>query len=191
MSLQPSDKRPKLRDIVRGSLDDFKRTWDTTEASAGFAPLPAGTYRCLVASGELFISRTNATPGYKITFDVIAGPFSGRKVWHDLWLTSKALGMAKGDLERLGITRTEQLEQPLPAGLVADVVVIQRTEDDGTTFNRVKSFKVIDRDVSPDDFAPDDEHLDTESGEGDDLRLDSDGFDWSNGDQITKGVAKP
>jgi hypothetical protein len=146
--------RPRLRDIVRGDAADFQRAWDTTEASSGFDPLPSGVYRCLVVAGQLFTSKANATPGFKVEFQVIAGPFAERKIWHDIWLTSKALSMAKGELAKLGITNPGQLEQPVPPGLIADVTVVQRSGDDGTTFNRVKTFKIIDADVPADDYRP-------------------------------------
>ncbi len=191
-----SDKRPRLRDIVRGNAADFNRTWNETEASSGFDPLPPGTYRCLVSDGCLFTSKTNATPGFKITFQVIDPPHAGRKVWHDVWLSSKALSMAKGELAKLGITSPDQLEQPLPPGLIANVQVIQRTDDNGVVFNRVKTFKVIESDIPADDYRPDD-NLDVERDEGDDNHLaaghtatrprepgdDDDGFDWRTGVQ--------
>jgi hypothetical protein len=162
-----------LRDIVRGAADDFQRTWDTTEASGGFDPLPPGVYRSLITDGRLFTSRTNATPGFKITFQVIAGPHAERKVWYDIWLTGKAMAKAKGELAKLGIVRADQLEQPLPPGLTADVTVVRRTDDGGTTFNRVKTFQVLDGDVLADDYRPPD--LDVEQGEGDGERLDAAG----------------
>jgi hypothetical protein len=171
MTTQPSDKRPRLRDIVRGAAEDFQRTWDTTEASDGFDPLPPGVYRCLITDGRLFTSRTNQTPGFKVEFQVIAGPHAGRKVWHDIWLTGKAMAMAKGELAKLGIVRADQLEHSLPPGLTADVTVVRRTDDGGTTFNRVKTFKVNDADVPAVAYRPND--LDVERGEGDGGPLDA------------------
>ena len=47
-----SDKRPRLRDIVRGNAADFNRTWNETEASSGFDPLPPGVYRALITDGR-------------------------------------------------------------------------------------------------------------------------------------------
>ena len=157
MSMPSSDRRPRPRDIVRGNAADFQRTWDTTEASSGFDPLPPGVYRCLISDGRLFTSKTNATPGFKIEFQVIDPPHAGRKVWHDVWLSSKALSMAKGELAKLGIKSPDQLEQPLPPGLIADVTVVQRTDDYGAVFNRVKTFKVVESDVPADDYRPDDD----------------------------------
>jgi hypothetical protein len=204
MASQSSDKRPRLREIVRGNAADFQRTWNETEASSGFDPLPPGLYRCLITDGRLFTSKANATPGFKVEFQVIGGPHAGRKVWLDVWLSNKALSMAKGELAKLGITNPDQLEHPLPPGLTADVTVVRRTDDNGETFNRVKTFKVIAADVPADDYSPDDTnpresevdagHLDAvmpastpprvarEPGDDDDR--DDDGFGWRRGEQI-------
>jgi hypothetical protein len=211
MSASEASNRPKLRDILRMNARDFQKTWDATEASSGFDPLPPGVYRCLVTNGGLFTSRTNATPGYKVEFQVIAGPFASRKVWLDVWLSEKALGTAKAVLAKVGITRPEQLEQPLPPGLTADVTVVLRIDDNGATFNRVKTFKVIETDVPAADFRPAD--LDVERGEGDGGPSDADeptstgfrrmrepgddddrddgGFDWRTGVQEVKRTSAP
>lgn len=182
MSNPSSDRRPRLRDIVRGNAADFNRAWNETEASAGFDLLPPGVYKCLIADGSLFTSKTNRTPGFKITFEVIDQPHAGRKVWHDVWLSSKALSMAKADLAKIGIVSPDQLEQPLQPGLIADVQVVQRTADDGTLFNRVKTFKVVESGVPAADFRPDPESS-IEQGEADDGRtlagrLDGHGFNY-------------
>jgi hypothetical protein len=186
MSNQQSDRRPRLRDIVRGGTDDFNRAWNEAEVSSGFDPLPPDVYHCLIVDGSLFTAKSG-TPGYKITFEVIGGPHAGRKVWHDIWLSSKALGMAKGELAKLGIASPAQLDQPLPSGLTADVRVVQRTSDDGAVYNRVKTFKVVNAEVPADDYSPDDDlpsksaRSPREPGEDDDL--DADGFDWKTGAQ--------
>jgi hypothetical protein len=176
------DNRLRLRDIVRGNSADFNRIWDETEASTGFDPLPPGIYRCLIADGRLFKSKTNETPGFKIEFQVIDGPFAGRKVWHDLWLSPKALAVTKGQLAKLGITRQEQLECPLPFGLTAEVQVVQRADDNGVLCNRVRTFKVVEADVAADDYRPA-EDLDVEGDGADAGHLDGDGFDWRDGVQ--------
>ncbi len=161
-----SDKRPRLRDIVRGNIDDFKRRFDEAEPSAGFDPLPPGTYQCLAAEGKVFAAKSG-TEGFKVTFEVVVGPFTGRKVWLDVWMTEKSMSMAKRELAKLGIVRADQLEQPLPSGLIADVQVVRRTDDNGAVFNRVKTFKVVESGVPADDYRPDD-NLDVKNGEGDD-----------------------
>jgi hypothetical protein len=118
-------------------------------------PLPAGEYICKILAGELESSRTNATPGYKLTFEVLEGPLTGRRFWHDCWLTPAALPQTKRDLAKIGVRSLEQLEHPLPRWIVCRCKLALRRDDDGNERNRLKSFDVlrIDRpDVDP--FAP-------------------------------------
>ncbi|HND55925.1 MAG TPA: DUF669 domain-containing protein [Pirellulaceae bacterium] len=146
----------KLSDILgNGSGDKLRAAWSDTQAADEFEPLPAGTYVARVVSGELFTSRTNGTPGYKLAFKVLEGEHAGRQVWLDVWLTEAALPMAKRDLAKLGVVRLEQLEAPLPRGIRCSVRVALRTADDGTKFNVVRSFEVVGIDPPDvDPFAP-------------------------------------
>ena len=145
-------ERKRLSDILRdGEAEKLAAAWATTAAAAEFAPIPNGEYNCRVLSGELCQSKSG-TPGYKLTLEVTEGEHAGRHVWHDVWLTPAALPMAKRDLEKLHITDLAQLSQPLPQGILARVKVALRTED-GTTYNRVKTFTVTGVEP-PDEFAP-------------------------------------
>jgi hypothetical protein len=155
------NQRRKLSDILQ--LDDdrakLKSIWQQTVAADDFAPLPPGEYVCRVLSGELFNAKTG-TPGYKLTFEVVKGEFADRRVWHDLWLTPQALPMSKRDLGKLGIAQLEQLEQPLPAGILVRARIALRKDDNGNDHNRVRSFEVIG--VEPGDaFAPPDAPAET------------------------------
>ncbi len=58
-----------------------------------------------------------------------------------MWLTGKALPLAKRDLGKLGITAAAQLQHPLPAPVACRVRVALRTDDDGARYNRVRSFE--------------------------------------------------
>lgn len=149
-------QRKSLSDILRnGEASSLRDAWSRTEAADDLLPLPAGEYVCHVADGEPFASRQNVTPGYKLTFKVIEGEHTGRLLWHDVWLTPAALPMTKRDLGKLGVSSLDQLEQPLPRGIRCRVRVALRTEDDGSTFNRVKTFDVIGIDEpARDEFAP-------------------------------------
>jgi hypothetical protein len=150
----PPNKRPTYESIPGGG-DDFNDLWNRTQAADdGFDPLPPGTYRCLVADGRLATAK-NGTASYKVTFQVVEGPFTGRKVWHDCFLTPKALAMSKRDLDKLRIHTPEQLTQAPPTGIVADIRVVLRTESDGRTFNRVAGFKVVEDAPPPGIFDPD------------------------------------
>jgi hypothetical protein len=149
-------ERQKLSDILRnGDKESLQRSWDETEEADEFGPLPPGEYIARVVSGEFFTSKTNSTPGYKLAFKVLEGDYTGRQFWHDLWLTPAALPMAKRDLGKLGVKRLEQLEQPLPPGIRCKVKLTLRRDDDGTEYNRVRTFEVIAVDQPERDaFAP-------------------------------------
>lgn len=138
------ESRKKLADILRLNSDQnkLKDAWDRTAPADDFAPLPPGVYRCRVLSGELFNAKTG-TPAVKLTFEVAQGDHEGRRVWHDVWLTDAAMPMTKRDLEKLGVTKLEQLEEPLPQGILADVTLALRKDDDGTERNRVKKFDMV------------------------------------------------
>jgi len=143
--------------------DDFDNLWDSTEAADDRGPIPAGTYESRILSGERFTARSG-THGYKITFEVRDGEFQGRRVWHDLWLSRAALPYSKRDLAKIGVTRPEQLDEPIPPGIVANVQVALRKSDDGAEFNTVKAFDVIGVEKpEPDPFAP----TEDATGEGD------------------------
>jgi hypothetical protein len=167
--------RKSLSDILRDNdRDSLSRSWDETEAASDFAPLPAGEYVARIISGELFTSKTNATPGYKLTFRVLDGEHAGRQFWSDVWLTPAALPMAKRDLGKLGVTSLDMLERPLPPGIRCQVKLALRRDDEGAEYNRVRSFTVIGIDELPkDEFAPDDpaptDNADGSAGGGDDF----------------------
>lgn len=151
----------RLTDILAGGGggDDIFDAWNNTEAAGDFGPLPPGDYIADVIAGALEKSRTNGTPGYRLTFAVVEpADLSGRRFWHDCWLTVAAMPQSKRDLLKIGVQSLEQLERALPARFRCRVKLALRKEDDGTERNRVRSFEVVEV-LKPerDPFAPDDE----------------------------------
>ena len=148
--------RKSLVDVLHGtSRDELARQFDEAEAAGDMVTLPRGDYRCRVTDGELVTSK-GGTPGYTLTFTVSDGDNKGRKLWHTAWLTQAALPMTKRDLAKLGVVSLDMLERPLPAGIVCDVRVVVRADDDGVERNRVVSFAVVEVLADPtadDDFA--------------------------------------
>ena len=146
----------KLSDILsNGSGDELRRKWNETEIAEDFTPLPNGEYVARIIHGELNNSRTNGTPGYKLTFQVIDGDHCDRQFWHDIWLTDAALPMAKRDLKKIGVTNLEQLEKEIPTGIRCSVKLALRRDDDGSEYNRVRRFDVLGIDKPERDaFAP-------------------------------------
>jgi hypothetical protein len=178
-------ERKRLSDILMNSeRERLERTWSTVKAADDLKPIPSGEYRCRIVNGELFNSRSG-TPGYKLTLEVLDGEHAGRRVWHDVWLSEAALAMAKRDLAKLGIERPEQLERPLPEGIIVAAKVALRRNDDGAEFNRVVRFDVVDVEPpTPEPFAP------TDDEPADAVTADADGFDWQKGEQHN-GVPTP
>jgi hypothetical protein len=170
-------ERKKLTDILLNSdREKLDRQWDSTKAADDLRPLPSGEYRCSIASGELFTAK-KGTLGYKLKLVVLDGEHADRIVWHDVWLSEAALPMAKRDLGKLGITSLEQLERPLPEGIVVAAKVALRKNDDGTEYNRVNRLDVVGIETpEPEPFAPSEHH-------NGDVKTDDDGFDWEKGQQ--------
>jgi hypothetical protein len=160
----PPGKRPTYESISR-SDDEFNRIWNATEAAPELAPLPSATYRCLISDGRLSQAATG-TRSYKITFTIINGEHANRKAWLDLWLTDRALAMSKRDLAKLGITRPEQLNEAPRSGIIADVRVALRSEDDGRQHNKVVGFTIAEEAPAPSVLSPDpDEEADRSEGD--------------------------
>jgi hypothetical protein len=149
-------QRKSLVDVLHGTAREaLARQFAEAEAAGDMAPLPRGTYRCRLTGGELITSKSG-TPGFQLTFTVDDGEHKGRRLWHSAWLTVSALAMTKRDLGRLGVTSLDQLDRPLPPGIVCDVRVALRADDDGLERNRVVSFQVVAVLADPtadDDFA--------------------------------------
>lgn len=152
-----SEPRKKLTDILNGGGGNIADAWNTTAAAGDDGPIPPGAYQCHAVGLDLKKSRSHQTPGCTITFEVLEGDFAGRRVWHDVWLTTAAMPRAKRDLSKLGITELKQLEQPLPRGIRCSVVVVLRKSDEGVDYNEVRRFEFIGVDApEPNPFPPDD-----------------------------------
>ena len=149
--------RKRLTDILLSGTDRdrLQKAWSESKVAEDFKPLPSGEYTARITRGELETSRSRGTPGYKLEFTIVEGEYAGRKVWHDCWLTEAAMPQTKRDLARIGVTSLDQLENPLPPGMLCRVKVALRTEDDGAEHNRVKAFVVVRIEpIEPDAFAP-------------------------------------
>jgi hypothetical protein len=137
--------RQSLTGILNGDLAAAFNA--AAPATDGLPPITDSPVLCAV-SGGLKTSR-GGTPGYTLVFEVVEGQFTGRRLYHDLWLTPAAMPLAKRDLARLGITTAEQLTKPIPPGILCEVKHVVRTDDDGVQRNAVKSFAVTGVDADP------------------------------------------
>lgn len=132
----------KLTDILGdGAANSLRRNW--TETKAEFDPLPPGEYEARIIGGQFQKSKFKGTPNYNLTFRVLSGPYAGRTIWDPLWLTDAALSYTKRKLEKLGVTDLDQLNQPLPSGVLCRIKVVIWSDDYGGKTNKVKDFEVV------------------------------------------------
>jgi len=139
-------RRPKrIIDVADAdTVAQLKDAWGSCEATPESSPLlPAGEYLALAVHGELMKAKTG-TAGYRIVFRVTEGDYVRRTFKHHLWLTENAMWITKRDLEKLGLTQLEQLEEPLPSGLVCKVKLSTNCPEGGTKYNYVEDFTVMD-----------------------------------------------
>jgi hypothetical protein len=149
------NERKKLSDILQQNTDreHLSSLWKTTVAAAEFAPLPSGEYTFRILAGELFTSKQRSTPGYKLTLEVTEGEHEGRRAWCDFWLTPAALPMTKRDLAKIGVADLEQLDRPLPPGILIRGKLVLRRDDDGNESNQLRRFECVGTEPG-DAFAP-------------------------------------
>jgi hypothetical protein len=148
-------ERKKLSDILRNSdRENLDKAWAEARTANEFGALPGGEYIARIIEGTASTAKTG-THGYKLTFQVLEGEHSGRRFWHDVWLTPAAMPMAKRDLGKLGVTSLDQLDNPLPPRIRCRVKLALRKDDDANEYNRVHSFEVLGIDPPEHDaFAP-------------------------------------
>jgi hypothetical protein len=136
------EQRKKLADILK-DMTGFESTWEsTTPAPDSSNPISVGEYICRLTDGQPGEARTG-TPFFKVTLKVIEGAFSGRLVWHNFYLTPKALPYIMRELGKIGLTTLGQLDAPFPAGLVVRAKIFIRKRDNGDEFNEVRSWELV------------------------------------------------
>lgn len=169
-------ERKKLTDILHGSeRDRLSGIWQSAKPADDLKPILPGEYRCRIIDGNLFNARSG-TAGYKLTLEVLDGDYEGRRLWHDIWITEAAASLAKRDLGKLGVTSLEQLNDPLPEGIIIAAKVGIRRNDDGAEYNRITRFDVVAIEhPEPEPFAPREDPGDAST--------DPEGFDWTTGQQ--------
>jgi hypothetical protein len=154
-------ERKKLSDILsqaNGGGSWINGNWGDTALAPEFGPIPPGTYESHLVEKFAFTAGTG-TPGVKLTFSILdEGPFKGRKLWYDIWLTGPAKPQALRDFAKLNIRDKTQIDLPLPTDKRIRCrlfVGIHKSEMTGDLFNVVKRFEPLRVDVvEADPFAP-------------------------------------
>lgn len=116
------------------------------EPNAGFDPLPAGKYTCVIAASEMKPTKNGDGEYLQLELEVIEGEHRGRKVWDRLLLkhpNPKTVQIARGTLS--AICRAVNVLTPRDSielhGLPLAVnVKLERRADNDELANRVSSY---------------------------------------------------
>lgn len=153
-------ERKRLTDILsqgNGGGNWIDGNWGDTAPAPEFGPIPSGSYEAHLIEKLPFNAKTG-TPGIKLTFSILDGPFKGRRLWFDIWLTDQAKPQALRDFAKLGIRNKAQIEMPLPADKRIRcrlIVGLSKSDTTGDLYNVIKRFEPIGvDDVEVDPFAP-------------------------------------
>lgn len=134
--------KKKLSEIVK-DMAGLKRQWAATQPAPDTdKPIPPGDYVCELIDGTAGES-SKLKPYYKVTLRVKEGPFAGRLVWHDYYLSEAALPYTLRAFSRIGVTDLEALDGGLPPGLVVKAKVVVKKRDDATERNEVRSWDLV------------------------------------------------
>jgi len=136
--------------------DRLRRAWESTKAADDFDPVPPGTYTLRLCKLEPFTSRQKGTPGLRWHLEVTEGTYAGRRVYHECWMTQAALPMSMRDLGKIGIKSFDQLDRPVPPGILVKAKVVLRKDDSGDERNRVVRIEFAGTE-KPDPYAEPDE----------------------------------
>jgi hypothetical protein len=125
------------------------------QEATDFVVLPAGEYVVNAVNGKFDTTRNN-TPEFKITLEVTEPEeFAGQRLFLDLYLSEKAIGMAKRDLKKFNVVDLDQIRNGWPATWRCRVKVVVQTSDQGNQRNKVQLLEVLERlDPAPEPFAP-------------------------------------
>jgi hypothetical protein len=77
---------------------------NTVEPSSGFSPIPAGKYVAVITDDEMKDTRDGLGRYLQLTFEIIEGEYSGRKLWTRLNLENanmEAVKIARADLSAI------------------------------------------------------------------------------------------
>lgn len=76
----------------------------TVEASTSYDPLPAGKYAAIIVDSDMKMTQSGSGQYLKLEFDIIDGPYKGRKLWSNLNLVNAndtAVQIARADLSAI------------------------------------------------------------------------------------------
>jgi len=126
------------------NLNSFDAT--TVEPNAGFDPIPAGKYVCVVTNSEMKPTRAGDGEYLQLELEVIEGEHKGRRLWDRLVLkhpNPTTVQIAKGTLSAL--CRAVNVLQPKDSVELHNLPVkvsvgVKRRDDNGELANTIKGY---------------------------------------------------
>ena len=127
------------------SLNGFNA--NDVDPNVGFEPIPAGKYLALIVDSTTKQTKNGAGEYLQLEFEIVDGPYKGRKVWERLTLrhpNETTVKIAKANLS--AICRAVGVMKPNDSvelhGIPLTVVVgLKKREDNGEMTNVVKAFE--------------------------------------------------
>ena len=127
------------------SLNGFNA--NDVDPNVGFEPIPAGKYLVLIIDSKTKQTKNGAGEYLQLEFEIVDGPYKGRKVWERLTLkhpNEQTVKIARGNLS--AICRAVGVMKPndsvelhnIPLTIV---VGLKKREDNGEMTNVVKAFE--------------------------------------------------
>lgn len=117
------------------------------DPNVGFEPIPAGRYLAIIVDSKTKQTKNGAGEYLQLEFEIVDGPYKGRKVWERLTLkhpNETTVKIARGTLS--SICRATGVMKPNDSvelhGIPLTVVVgLKRRDDTGEMTNIVKAFE--------------------------------------------------
>jgi hypothetical protein len=127
------------------SLNGFNA--NDVDPNVGFEPVPAGKYLAVIVDSRTKQTKNGAGEYLQLEFEIVDGPYKGRKVWERLTLrhpNETTVKIAKANLS--AICRAVGVMKPSDSvelhGIPLTVVVgLKKREDNGEMTNVVKAFE--------------------------------------------------
>jgi hypothetical protein len=127
------------------SLNGFNA--NDVDPNVGFEPIPAGKYLAVIVDSKTKQTKNGAGEYLQLEFEIVDGPYKGRKVWERLTLkhpNETTVKIARGNLS--SVCRATGVMQPRDSvelhGIPLTVVVgLKRRDDTGEMTNCIKGYE--------------------------------------------------
>lgn len=135
------------------NLNGFDAT--TVDPNVGFDPIPAGKYLAVITESVMKATKAGTGEYLELTFEVIEGPYKGRKLWDRLTLKHPneltvqiARGMLSSLCRAVSVMKPNDSLELHSLPLVLSVSMKNR-EDTGEPTNVIKGYAKRDTATSP------------------------------------------